>query len=278
MLFHNKSFFAFLAFLSLTNSIFPNAVSQTEWKMPQDEEITIQKYIAEFPFHQYKIYTVSSVGAFYVDDVKDVIKFQLSRSTPWELPIIRILETLVKPNTIAVDIGAHIGTHTVIMSRSVQPNGKILAFEPQKKLFRELTMNLRLNRCSNVTPLRYAIGDTNNQTVEMNPPVKGNEGATSIGSGGDPVIMRTLDSFRLSNVSVMKIDVEGSEDGVLSGARDTILRNRPHIIIEIMGGYDYDNSSQDIRQRVEHTLSTLCSFNYEIRRIDVHNYLAIPKK
>src|SRR5262249_28126957 len=131
-----------------------------------------------------------------------------------------------------LDIGAHIGTHTLSLSQKVGPQGLVIAFEPQYKLFTELHENLKLNHQSNVIPLRYAIGDVN-QPVTMHENLFDNEGGTPIGIGGDPVIMITLDSLGLKNVSLMKIDIEGSELRFLQGAIETIKSNRPILLIEI---------------------------------------------
>jgi FkbM family methyltransferase len=47
-----------------------------------------------------------------------------------------------------------------------------------------------------------------------------------------PVTTRTLDSFHFSNISLIKIDVEGHEESVIEGARKTIELNQPAFIIE----------------------------------------------
>jgi FlaA1/EpsC-like NDP-sugar epimerase len=43
---------------------------------------------------------------------------------------------------------------------------------------------------------------------------------------------RTIDSFDLNNVSLIKIDVEGMELKVLSGAVDTLQRCQPVVLFE----------------------------------------------
>ncbi|GGH17223.1 hypothetical protein GCM10007036_18510 [Alsobacter metallidurans] len=48
-----------------------------------------------------------------------------------------------------------------------------------------------------------------------------------------PTPVRRLDAWRLDDVAVIKIDVEGHEAAVLAGARETILRNRPALVVEI---------------------------------------------
>jgi FkbM family methyltransferase len=65
--------------------------------------------------------------------------------------------------------------------------------------------------------------------------VEGNTGhshidTTSFGVGSIP--LKTLDSFNLSGIDMIKIDVEGFEEEILAGAFDTIKRNKPVIVVE----------------------------------------------
>jgi len=50
------------------------------------------------------------------------------------------------------------------------------------------------------------------------------------------VEIRTLDEFGLGDVRFIKADVEGSEREVLDGARATIARDRPTILLELLSG------------------------------------------
>src|SRR6202008_673039 len=50
------------------------------------------------------------------------------------------------------------------------------------------------------------------------------------------VVVGTLDGFALSEVRFIKIDVEGSENDVLNGARATIARDRPVLLLELLAG------------------------------------------
>ena len=73
------------------------------------------------------------------------------------------------------------------------------------------------------------------------------------------------------------IDVEHFEDWVLEGAQLTILRNKPVILIEIMGGHFYDRSPPEIRARIDGTQARLRSMGYKVQHIYAHDYLAVPQ-
>jgi FkbM family methyltransferase len=55
-----------------------------------------------------------------------------------------------------------------------------------------------------------------------------------------PVELRTLDSYALTDVRFIKVDVEGSEREVLDGARTTIARDKPVLLLELLSGTHAD--------------------------------------
>jgi len=246
-----------------------------EEKTAMDPELN--RYLREFPFSDYKICPVSGLGKFYVDDIPDDIKGHLRQGIYWEGVIAELVKKYTKPGTVAIDLGAHIGIHTILMSKMVGAKGKVIAFEPQNKIFRELRRNLSLNRLDDrVIFLKNAVGHEN-QWVEMSVRDPTNEGGTPIGKGGDKAWMVTLDELNLNNVSFIKMDVESSELNVLRGATKTLSRNKPVIVFEILGGVDLDNCSDSHKQTYEEILELLGNLGYRVTRIFGNDFLAIPK-
>ncbi len=243
-----------------------------------DDRDEMDAYVAAFPVEDYEIVPMAGrlVGAkLYLDQNTDVIKDEIRAGNVWESTVIDQIIPHVRPSSTVIDIGAHIGAHTLYMSRMAGPAGRVYAFEPQKKLYRELVHNMQLNGALNVVPLRYAIGDTSG-VIEMNMPTEGNEGGTSVGKGGDQAELRTIDSFGFDNVSLIKIDVESMEDPVLRGARQTILRSRPVLLVEIQGGYIPESAPPEVRERIEATTTDIESMGYQLIRIGVYDYMALP--
>jgi FkbM family methyltransferase len=199
------------------------------------DEDKLKTYIDNFPREKYKIAEVPGVGKFYIDDNPALVKRTLLKGYPWEPHVIKTLKKYIDNGATVIDIGAHIGSLTVPMAHMVGPKGRIFAFEPQKKIYRELVYNLRLNKINNVVPIRFALGSKLG-IVNMDP-VDKYDGRVAVGEGGDEVELRTLDSFNFSNVSLIKIDVEGFEAEVLRGAKNTINTSHPVIIIEIWKEY-----------------------------------------
>ena len=150
-------------------------------------------------------------------------------------PELKILPQIVPPDRIAIDIGANKGVYSHLLARVCQ---SVEAFEPNPKIYRILTRTLPRNVVAHQVALSDSIGTAelivplrnggySNQTASLNPR-KRNEGA-----GVVRVAQRTLDSYGFSNVGFIKIDVEGFEPAVLAGARETILRERPVMQIEL---------------------------------------------
>ena len=255
----------------------PNVVDEAVLRpVLLDDRAHMEAYLAAWPEALYKQYRVDSLGAFYIDNENDLIKAWLVRGLRWEKHLVVLFPKYVKPGTTVIDAGAHIGTHTLALAKLAGAEGRVYAFEPQRKIYRELVYNIRLNKAANVVPLRFALGDRAG-VIEMAQATPGNEGGTQIGTGGDRAELRALDSFSFRNVSFIKIDVEGYEDHVLDGARETIQRNRPVILIEIQGGKTYETASPAMRATIDGTRGRLAAMGYKVERVHAHDYLAIPQ-
>jgi FkbM family methyltransferase len=241
-----------------------------------DDRAEMASYVAALPPGMYQQYEVKHVGKFHLDDIPgDGIKQWLRKGVMWEQHLVAHFRRHARAATTVIDAGAHIGTHTLTFARLVGSEGRVYAFEPQKKLYRELVHNAKLNQLTNIVPLRFALG-AQPGVIEMDRVSEQSEGSTAVGKGGDKAELRPIDSFGFTNVSLIKIDVEGFEDAVLEGARLTIARSRPVIIIEIMGGADHANPAPEVRKRIEVTKAKLGEMGYKVSHIETHDYLALP--
>jgi FkbM family methyltransferase len=137
---------------------------------------------------------------------------------------------------IMLDIGANIGDYSRVACLIFR---NVVAFEPNPSLVQKLRAELP----GNVTVFDTALSDAPGRSA-LYVPVRNGQPVTGLASL-DPhlhhlgiaeeitVDIRTLDSFGLSDIDLIKIDVEGLEESVLKGARDTLRRNTPSLIVEI---------------------------------------------
>jgi len=139
----------------------------------------------------------------------------------------------------AIDVGGHCGFWSFYLGGNFK---KVYAFEPVE-IFREcFKKNIPHG---NVELLPVALGNENG-FVSMNVELE-NTGATHVSSNTndlDKVELKKLDDYELTDVDFIKIDVEGYENQVVLGAKETLLRNKPIIIVEQKGFSDRFNETQ----------------------------------
>lgn len=146
--------------------------------------------------------------------------------TFYEMPLLRHLHEQ-RFTGLAVDAGANIGNHTLWLAAVCGLD--VAAFEPLTH--EALAANVALNGL-NVRVEPVALGARDDTAVHTS------AGRLTTGAGNLPV--RTLDSYALTDVSVVKIDVEGMEPDVLQGGEKTIRRDRPVIVAEEHNQAEHD--------------------------------------
>lgn len=162
-----------------------------------------------------------------------------------------------------VDAGANTGFYSLLAASAASVN-KVFAFEPVPIVANMLDTNIRQNGLEKrVRPISCALSSSSGRAVLYMPTQEHGSIETSasleadfkdVHSSASPVLVRTLDRAMLRlapfarRVSLIKIDVEGHEASVMTGARWTIRRYRPIIFIEILPNADIDRLNQLIDQ------------------------------
>lgn len=141
---------------------------------------------------------------------------------------------------LALDIGAHVGLWSY---QIIQDFKKLWAFEPVSQ--HRDCWHENMAGISHCLLLPYALGETKRR-VRIRNRAPGSSGDTGIDpeaersslrasmyeDAGEEVALVPLDEFGFSEVDFVKIDCEGYELFVLRGARETLLRNKPVLIVE----------------------------------------------
>jgi len=135
------------------------------------------------------------------------------------------LRETIKETDTCIDVGANVGYYTLLMARLAR-KGMVHSFEPVPLNYHLLCANLLANRIQNVVANQSVIADQEADTEF----VVANDSAYSslIDTGRKPVEARvrvhtnTLDRYcrqhQIARVDVLKIDVEGAEEKILSGS------------------------------------------------------------
>lgn len=127
----------------------------------------------------------------------------------------------------AVDVGGHVGLWAMQMAKRFE---RVRAYEPVAQ-FREC-FNRNLQGVANVSLLGYALGEKAGKVrMKIDPADSGGTHVDPAAESGS-VPMYSLDGLMLEDVDFVKIDCEGYEHHVIAGARETLLRYQPCVIVE----------------------------------------------
>lgn len=155
----------------------------------------------------------------------DAIRWYIYYFRKFEPVISKAWANLLQPGDTVLDIGGNIGYHALLASHCVGPTGKVFTFEPSSRIFAAQAANIALNHATNVTAIQKAVSNMSGH-VDLHYGGDNIQGNSSIFGTGDHTDTERVEcvSFDdiaaltdLSQVKLIKIDVEGAEGLVLEG-------------------------------------------------------------
>ena len=154
----------------------------------------------------------------------------------YEPAIQAVLESTLRKDDVAFDVGSNLGYFTLVMARAVGSEGRIVACEPDPEMFSALNRNVARNGhdSGHVAALPTAVGATKGK-VRFARGWRATRGRI-VQDGGDlEVEVTTLDELadRFGHPRLVKIDVEGAELDVLRGATEVLKEGKPRLLVEI---------------------------------------------
>lgn len=176
----------------------------------------------------------------YVDDNKIFLERKGTVSTTlfytgiWEENETNLVKKEIQKDDIVLDIGAHIGYYTLLFAKLAGPGGKIFAFEPDRGNYNLLKKNIKENGYQNITIERMAVSDENGTTKLF---LSENDSGHNriyygkyVSKNFDIIKKINLDDYFKNDsiaekISFVKMDVEGSELGVLRGMKSILNKN-----------------------------------------------------
>jgi FkbM family methyltransferase len=210
----------------------------------------------------------------------------IRRGYIWEEHQHELIDKYVKKDSVVVEVGAHVGTATVKLSKVAK---QVHAFEPFKASFNLLNQNLKINDCKNVKVYSEGLSDTKGKNHWSFLSI-GNPGGSGMESDkGKPsskvvntpkekeyeINTITLDSLKLKKVDYIKIDVEGFEYSVLRGAMKTITKHKPIIVVESF--VDLQDFGSLNPEQVNERFKDLLALGYTYEYVDDFDFLFLPK-
>jgi FkbM family methyltransferase len=193
-------------------------------------------------------------GARFWCDLRDTIARDVCLIGIYEPQVSQVMAALLGSatasavsSTVVVDVGANWGYFTLMAAELVGRSGRVLAVEPDPRMFALLQRNLSLNGLSQVDAVACAAG-ADRETRWLHGYADGaeNRGVSRIRAGAGTAdgvtafAVRTapldllLDERNIGAVDLIKIDVEGFEADVLGGMADGLATQRyRRIVIEL---------------------------------------------
>jgi FkbM family methyltransferase len=172
-----------------------------------------------------------------------------------------LFDSILRPGDTFVDVGAHVGFHSLLARRLVGENGRIFSIDPQPYNCSKLLANAELNGFANIVVVAAAAGDADRFIALKNQSRRDRSRLTLAGDGVNDGALTFLvpkitlswlfETYNLRHVKLLKIDVEGFELEVLQGAADSIgvVHN---IVLEILPDGDVRKTDAIVQTLVAH--------------------------
>lgn len=206
-------------------------------------------------------------GVFNILKNDQYICKSLTEYGEWSEHEVDLYKDIIKSNDIIIEIGSHIGTHTLPMTKIIT-QGHIYAFEPQILLFNLLNKNLKENNTNCVTTFLNAVSNQEEKIRlkevdyedEYKKRIHINSGGLDYrhlitSEDGYEINVIKLDSqFKnLNKLDFIKIDAEGNELDILKGSQSLLEKFHPIIYCEF--------DPQNIKQKLK-ILNFLNNYDY----------------
>ncbi|WP_085032565.1 FkbM family methyltransferase [Ensifer aridi] len=203
----------------------------------------------------------------------DGICLDIRSGMPYEVESLARWAEICSVGGTAIDVGAYSGLFSIIAAKQ---GCRVIAFEPMPTHVARCRDNFRLNNVEvelHNACLSDRVGDA---VIKFNPNAPYlTYGASLIrstcgsGEGNESkplnVHSMTIDSLGLDQCTAIKIDVERGEAMVLAGARNTLERLKPVLLVEVLG----EEEKAAVRKTVP---------DYEVAaEMDIRNWLMVPK-
>lgn len=190
-------------------------------------------------------------------DLNEGIDLSIYLFGRFEYDVYNAYKHALTEGSVVLDIGANIGAHTLPIAELVGQTGRVYAFEPTIFAIEKLRKNLLCNPqlAERVTVHHALLSDSMEQTKEMEGiPSSWNLSADTDTShpqhGGSfmalgDVNICTLDgiveSSGIHQIDLIKLDVDGNEWSVLSGAAHTFDHHKPDVLMEFAPDYNLED-------------------------------------
>lgn len=207
---------------------------------------------------------------FWADPVSS-FGFQILVEGVYEPQMTKLLESVLRPSDVFVDVGANEGYFSILAASLVR-NGRVHCVEPQSRLQPVLRENIRLNSAGSVVVHPIVLSDRPGE-VDLYLRPSTNTGASGlyrvgkIGLAREKVVATTLDLLfqenRIEKARLVKIDCEGAEGAVIAGGQRVLGRQA----IDFIAMEYHPSIGSDGRETCRKIHESLLGFGYVLTQI-----------
>lgn len=201
----------------------------------------------------------------------DLVVNALANGINWENRTLQLwIEKLNETDGAILDVGAYTGIYAVLAA-TMQPERRVIAFEPLPQVFERLSDNQKLNNLSNLTVENLALSDdVGEDTINITNPIPLPSGSsfhpTKRVNSSVKITKVCGDSFLEERIGLIKIDTEHHEEHVLRGMCNILEEDKPICIIEILFKDKLKNIIEFMRNigynKIYHINDTLGTLSY----------------
>jgi len=158
----------------------------------------------------------------------------------FEPAMVKAFKTLINPTDIVLDIGANVGCTSILFGELAK---QVYSFEPSPTTFSYLEKNIVQSGLKNVELLNMGLGSKSGEsTITFNPENRSGgfvSNLTHISKGHktEKIVIKTVDeiieTLKLPKIDFIKMDVEGFEGHVIQGAKSSLEKNKPIVLLEL---------------------------------------------
>ncbi len=242
---------------------------------------------------------MNKINTVTINDIKyliknkhDIIEGTLLKGNQWNNDIVLLIGYWIKKYNLQhfVNIGSHIGTVALPISKYITKVTAIEAFPPTYKHFLE---HIKLNNIKNIESFNFALGDKEDKVYFLDPAherIKNNSGgihaiteedveknrlSSNLHNKKYSNAMKRLDDLPIEKFDIVLIDVEGREYETIKGAIKKIHENKPIIIMEIWGNSKRKLENMSTTQ--EEVVNSIFDLDYKLAKKLNDNYIFFPK-
>ena len=231
--------------------------------------------------HQVDNYHNDKPAFFYIYK-NCLISKELKENKIWEKHLHNIFSEYITSNSIVIEGGCHIGSHTIKLGMLAK---HVYAFEPMSSSYNLLKKNIDTNKLKNITIFEKGLSNKCNTAYFQWIP-KNNPGGSGLSNNpmGKPswieeqhnkheVELTTIDSLNLDKLDFIKLDIEGYEKLAISGGIKTIKKYKPVITLEVWSNH---YGCVDINF-TKNNFKDLIDIGYNVIHIRGPDFLFLPK-